>query len=118
MCIVRPESRRVELKQNPTPKGWNSHVQKRSNYDLATRAISAISLILRGGILMSIRGGIVVQLVIFMSIRGFPGKLESINLGRYNLSREVGRTPSSHTKNSQSKICSKGWVAQKPFVDR
>ena len=27
-------------------------------------------------------------------------------------------TPSSHSKNSLSKICSKGWVAQKPFVDR
>ena len=27
-------------------------------------------------------------------------------------------TPSSHTKISATKICSKGWVAQKPFVDR
>ena len=27
-------------------------------------------------------------------------------------------TPSSHSKNSLSKICSKGWVAQKPFFDR
>ena len=27
-------------------------------------------------------------------------------------------TPSSHSKNSPSKICSKGWVARKPFVDR
>ena len=25
-------------------------------------------------------------------------------------------TPSSHSKNSLSKICSKGWVAQTPFV--
>ena len=28
-----------------------------------------------------------------------------------------GLTPSSHSKNSLSKICSKGWVAQKPFSD-
>ena len=27
-------------------------------------------------------------------------------------------TPSSHSKNSLSKICSKDWVAQKPFFDR
>ena len=27
-------------------------------------------------------------------------------------------TPSSHTKNSLSKICSKGWVAQKSLFDR
>ena len=27
-------------------------------------------------------------------------------------------TPSSHSKNSATKICSKGWVAQKPFFDR
>ena len=27
-------------------------------------------------------------------------------------------TPSSHSKNSATKICSKGWVAQKPFADR
>ena len=25
-------------------------------------------------------------------------------------------TPSSHSKNSATKICSKGWVAQKPFL--
>ena len=30
--------------------------------------------------------------------------------------RESCTTPTSHTKNSLSKICSKGWVAQKPFV--
>ena len=33
-------------------------------------------------------------------------------------SSESRTTPSSHSKNSLSKICSKGWVAQKPFVDR
>ena len=27
-------------------------------------------------------------------------------------------TPSSHGKNSAAEICSKGWAAQKPFVDR
>ena len=27
-------------------------------------------------------------------------------------------TPSSHTKNPATKICSKGWVAQAPFFDR
>ena len=31
---------------------------------------------------------------------------------------DIMTTPSSHSKNSQSKICSKGWVAQKPFFDR
>ena len=27
-------------------------------------------------------------------------------------------TPSSHSKNSATKICSKGWVAHKPLFDR
>ena len=39
-------------------------------------------------------------------------------VGKAVAPRRLGVTPSSHSKNSLSNICSKGWIAQKPFFDR
>ena len=45
--------------------------------------------------------------------RGSPGKFDPRTLNRETLDRWTGRS-----KNSLSKICSKGWFAQAPLFDR
>ena len=47
-----------------------------------------------------------------------PVRIARINPGHLDVSCRLAAacTPSSHSKNSATKICSKGWVAQKPFL--
>ena len=54
-----------------------------------------------------------IYIYIYM-IGNFPVNL-TIDLGD-NYTAWGAPTPSSHSKNSAIKICSKGWVAQKPFL--
>ena len=42
--------------------------------------------------------------------------IRRLQLWRPTVLQTSGHTPSSHSKNSLSKICFKGWVAQKPYV--
>ena len=64
----------------------------------------------------------VCRLCIRLSITYYvPDQSSYVSCDNYHLKFDLVLmiiTPSSHSKNSLSKICSKGWVAQKPFVDR